>query len=46
MGSISSFMSMVPGMGSNMIDKNSEKDNVKKIQKYLIFIHILDQFAF
>jgi len=40
MGSISSFISMMPGMGSNMIDKNSKKEKVKKIQKYLIFIHI------
>lgn len=38
-GSINNFMSMVPGFGSQILDKNNEKESIKRIQK---FMHILD----
>lgn len=28
-------MSMIPGLGSNVLDKNNEKESIKRIKKFL-----------
>jgi len=35
MGSLSSFMSMIPGMGTGILDKNNEKESIKRIKRFL-----------
>jgi len=43
MGSISSFMSMIPGMGTGILDKNNEKESIKRIKKFLCIMDSMTQ---
>ncbi|KAL4495560.1 hypothetical protein ABPG72_020301 [Tetrahymena utriculariae] len=35
LGSINQFMSMIPGMGNSILDKNNEKESIRKVKKFL-----------
>jgi signal recognition particle subunit SRP54 len=35
LGSLSSFMSLLPGVGTNLINKDNEKESILKIKKFL-----------
>lgn len=35
MGSINQFMSMLPGIGNNILDKNNEKESIRKVKRFL-----------
>jgi signal recognition particle subunit SRP54 len=39
LGSLNSFMSLLPGMGTNLINKDNEKESIERIRR---FIFIMD----
>lgn len=39
LGSLNSFMSLLPGAGTNLINKDNEKESITRIKK---FIYIMD----
>lgn len=39
LGSLNSFMSLLPGMGTNLINKDNEKESIQRIKR---FIYIMD----
>lgn len=41
LGSINQFMSMIPGLGNSVLDKNNEKESIKKVKRFLC---IMDSF--
>ena len=43
LGSINNFMSMIPGMGKNMLNANSEEDSIKKIKKFIVIMDSMTQ---
>lgn len=38
MGSLSKVMSMIPGFGTNLISKGTEKEGIDKIKKYMVIM--------
>lgn len=35
LGSINQFMSMIPGVGNSILDKNNEKESIRKVKRFL-----------
>jgi signal recognition particle subunit SRP54 len=39
LGSLNSFLSLLPGAGTNLINKDNEKESIQRVKK---FIYIMD----
>ena len=39
LGSLNNFMSMIPGMGSSILNKGNEKESINRIKRFLFIMN-------